>query len=135
MNNNLKLGLEILLLTVGLSACIPEQEVRKDSISQIVNQSQSQINKEKKIICQWPCHGREDLILREYVDENLGNELENGNVKIYNLDGTIAIDSEYSKGAGINTSSLAEGKYHIIYQSGNERYKTKFILDRGMKFK
>jgi hypothetical protein len=133
MNNNLKLGLEVILLTAGLSACIPEQEVRKDNISQTIQSAQQEAKKEQKnIICQW-FQGRENLVLKEYKDETLGNELEDGSIKVYSLDGTPVIDTQYGKGAGISTSRLAEGKYHVIYQSGNEVYKTKFILDRGMK--
>lgn len=130
MKNNLKLGLGLIAI-VGLSACVPEQAVRKDNTLQSIVSQEAKLEK-KKAICQW-FQGRENLVLKEYANDTLGNELEDGNITVYSLDRTPVIASHYSKGAGISTANLAEGKYTVVYNSGNDVYMTKFVLDRGMR--
>jgi hypothetical protein len=130
MNKLIKTGLEILLLA-NLAACIPDQELKKDNILQTISQSQEK--KIEKIICQWPCHGHEDLVLRDYTNDKLGDEVNDGRITVYSVDRTPVLESEYVKGSGISTSNLAEGKYNILYQSENDFYKAKFILDRKLK--
>ena len=100
-----------------------------------VTQVSSPIFEPEKIICQY-MQTQEKVILRNYVDGELKEEVAGGELKIFSVDKGIIFEKEFEDNETVtwNVNNIAEGKYRIVFRTiSGRKFKTKFILDRGIK--